>query len=185
MVGVGQKSSFVLVGVAFCVFLSGRITADSVVHSGGCLPSAKVCDFYLTLSYNTTMMAVLSQDKAAPVVPLPSGFFTTKNLKTCDLKRGKLAQKGTHLTQAFVINWIQVAINLNESHWPVISYINDLLFDERVYFFSNYKSEVDKLVVGDGSHKLSLLFNGSLPGPSIVVYEGQQVTICSNTSTCG
>ncbi len=35
--------------------------------------------------------------------------------------------------------------------------------------------EAARIAIGDGTYKLAMLINGRLPGPPIVVYEGQEV----------
>ena len=37
--------------------------------------------------------------------------------------------------------------------------------------------EKESVIVGDGSYKLATVFNDQLPGPPIVVYQGQQVSL--------
>lgn len=38
-----------------------------------------------------------------------------------------------------------------------------------------YSADLAHIVTADGSQKMSILYNGTLPGPPIVVYENQEV----------
>ena len=40
-------------------------------------------------------------------------------------------------------------------------------------------SDLIDVVTGDGHHKLAIMYNYSIPGPPIVVYENQQVKVNS------
>ena len=55
--------------------------------------------------------------------------------------------------------------------------------EQDLYTFPNkdynilFTSDADKTIFADGSYKMLFGINGHYPGPSVVVYEGQQV-IC-------
>ncbi|KAJ8320861.1 LOW QUALITY PROTEIN: hypothetical protein KUTeg_002448 [Tegillarca granosa] len=80
----------------------------------------------------------------------------------------------------WVIDYLETMVYFSEEQNPRPVVVRDGVLQKRLGC-NNYENitdtELERVITAEGSYKVLFAINGQVPGPSIVVYEGQQVVI--------